>query len=148
MAARSTGEVGPVPAVAAFVCKHNRVLLIRRGRPPAAGEWALPGGRVHAGETMAEALQRELREETGLLVEISGAAMYAFDSIHRDADGGLIFHYVIIDFPARVVGGELRAGDDALQAAWFTAAELDGIVLNKRTADFLRDVAGFTVRDS
>ncbi len=97
---------------------------------------------------MAEALRRELREETGLLVEISGPAMFVFDSIHRDADGGLIFHYVIVDFPARVVGGELRAGDDALQAAWFTAAELGGVRLNKRTADFLLDVAGFTVRDS
>ena len=144
MAARGTDEANPVPAVAAFIRERDRVLLIRRGRPPAQGEWALPGGRVHAGETMAEALRRELLEETGLLVEICGPPMFVFDSIHRDAAGRLMFHYVIIDFPARVVGGSLRAGDDATQAAWFTARELEHIVLNIRTAEFLREIAGFT----
>jgi 8-oxo-dGTP diphosphatase len=101
----------------------GRLLLIRRGRPPAMGSWSVPGGRCRPEEAPAAACVREVAEETGLAVRILRWA----GRVDRDApDGGT---YVIDDFVCELVGGELRAGDDALDARWFTAAELEALDL-------------------
>ncbi|MFF0519305.1 NUDIX hydrolase [Actinomadura nitritigenes] len=106
----------------------GRLLLVRRGRPPGAGLWSVPGGRVEPGEDDAAALVRELKEETGLDV-VAGALA---GSVDRPGPGGVV--YEIHDYEARAVGGVLRAGDDAADARWVTAAELrelpltDGLV--------------------
>ncbi|MER6810430.1 NUDIX domain-containing protein [Spirillospora sp. NPDC000708] len=106
----------------------GRLLLVRRGRPPGAGLWSVPGGRVEPGEDDAAAVVRELKEETGLDV-VAGALA---GSVDRPGPGGVV--YEIHDYEARAVGGVLRAGDDAADARWVTAAELrelpltDGLV--------------------
>jgi ADP-ribose pyrophosphatase YjhB (NUDIX family) len=110
------------PVVGVGICllrndNGGEVLLARRGKPPAAGSWSLPGGAQELGETVVAAAQRELREETGLLAgELHLAA--AVDSIHYDAQGKLRFHYTIIDFAALPAGGALRRGDDVAEVRW------------------------------
>jgi 8-oxo-dGTP diphosphatase len=84
-------------------------LLIRRGKPPSEGRWSLPGGRVHPGERLADALVREMREETGLSVEVGPLVLVA--KVIEPS-----FHYVILDYACRRLGGELAAGDDAAAA--------------------------------
>lgn len=107
---------------------EGRLLLIRRGRPPGEGLWSIPGGRVEAGESDAEAVVRELVEETGLRVEPRSL----IGQVERPGPGGVT--YDILDYAAIVVGGALMAGDDASDARWATPAELrrlpmaDGLV--------------------
>src|SRR3954454_14805938 len=101
----------------------GRLLLVRRGRPPAAGSWSVPGGRCRPGEPPAVACVREVAEETGLAVTVVRRA----GRVERAApDGGV---YVIDDFVCELVGGVLRAGDDAADAGWFAPAELGELKL-------------------
>jgi 8-oxo-dGTP diphosphatase len=104
--------------------EDRRLLLIRRGRPPAQGSWSVPGGRCRPGEPPAQACVRELAEETGLDVEVLSWA----GRVERAAPGGGV--YVIDDFVCAVHGGTLRAGDDADDARWVSRAELAGLELS------------------
>lgn len=106
----------------------GRLLVVRRGRPPAKGRWSLPGGRVEAGERAADAAVREVQEETGLDVEV--VSFLGFSEVIA-AD----HHIVILDFLAAMQGGEARPGDDADAVAWVTRAELT----NRATTDGLLD---------
>jgi len=114
----------PLVGIGVVVLRNVEVLLIRRGRPPAEGEWALPGGAQKLGETAEQAARRELAEETGLSVGALHLAGHV-DSIHRDAEGRIAYHYTILDFCARYAGGEPRAGGDAAALAWANCAHLD-----------------------
>lgn len=114
----------PIVGVGAVILDGGRVLLIKRGSPPLQGSWSLPGGMVETGETMREAVEREAREETGLLVK-AGEVLEVLDRIVRDAGGRVHYHYVLIDFLCRVRGGELRAGGDAAAAEWAREDELE-----------------------
>jgi 8-oxo-dGTP diphosphatase len=109
--------VRPELCVGAVIVDAGNLLLVRRARPPAAGAWSVPGGRVEAGETMAAALTREVAEETGLVVRTGGLVGWV-ERISAD------HHFVIFDFAATVVAGQLRAGDDAAEVAW---APLSGL---------------------
>jgi 8-oxo-dGTP diphosphatase len=100
----------------------GRILLVRRGRPPFEGRWALPGGFVETGETTEEACARETLEETGLAVEVGGIAG-VYSRPDRDPRG----HTVSIVYFCRPVGGDLRGGDDAAEARWFDAAEASSL---------------------
>ena len=104
----------PVVGVGAVVFKGDEVLLVRRGKEPALGEWSLPGGAVEVGETLAEALHRELKEETGIEVEILGLSAF-LDRIFPDAEGKISYHYVLLDFLCCYSGGEPQAGSDILE---------------------------------
>jgi len=129
----------PRVAVGAVVINHHRILLVQRANPPGQGDWAVPGGVVRLGETLAEAAEREIREETGLSVK-AGAPIYTFDLIERDGNGQIMFHYVIIDLMADYKSGELCPSDDALDARWFSPEELKGIKLNEFTRKFLNQI--------
>jgi len=113
----------PLIGIGIIVLKPEAVLLVRRGRAPAAGEWSLPGGAQELGETAEEAARRELAEETGLEVGPLSLVGY-FDSIHRGADGRIRFHYTILDFGAWYTGGEPGAGSDVLELAWAAEGDL------------------------
>ncbi|MBP6964686.1 MAG: NUDIX hydrolase [Armatimonadetes bacterium] len=130
----------PVPAVAAVIAQDGRLLLIRRGAEPSRGKWSLPGGSVEWGETLTDAVRREVREETGLEIEV-GKVAGVFDIITDDEE----YHYVIVDYFARPVGGELRPGDDASDARWASAEELDSLDLTDRLRERL-DEMGFASR--
>jgi 8-oxo-dGTP diphosphatase len=113
----------PIVGVGAVVVDEDRVLLVRRGHEPLKGEWSVPGGAVEVGETLEAAVAREVREETGLDVEV-GALVDVLDRIRPAADGRTLYHYVLIDFACRPTGGLLRCGTDAIDAAWVRVADL------------------------
>ena len=102
----------------------DRILLVKRGAPPAVGKWAAPGGAIELGETAAEAVRREALEETGLEIEVGKVAGVS-DIIVPDEDtGGILYHYTLISFFATAVGGELRASSDAAEARWVSLSDL------------------------
>lgn len=115
----------PIVGVGAVIvdASAGRVVLVRRGSPPLQGEWSLPGGVVELGETLRAAAEREALEETGLIVK-AGEVLAVLDRIIPGKDGGVQYHYVLIDFLCRCEGGELRAGGDAADVRWATESEL------------------------
>jgi 8-oxo-dGTP diphosphatase len=133
----------PLVAVGAIVVRDGRVLLVRRGQPPSEGLWAIPGGRVELGETLQEAAEREIKEETGLTIRARNP-IYTFDFILRDEAGHVRFHYVIVDLLADYVSGLVQPGDDAREARWVTPGELEGLPVNRTTLEVLGKVTGFT----
>lgn len=133
----------PLVAVGAIVVRDSRVLLVRRGQPPSEGLWAIPGGRVELGETLQEAAEREIREETGLTIRARNP-IYTFDFIQRDEDGGVRFHYVIVDLLADYVSGAVQPGDDAHEARWVAPGELEELPVNRTTLEVLDKVMRFT----
>jgi ADP-ribose pyrophosphatase YjhB (NUDIX family) len=114
--------------------EEKRVLLIRRGTAPLLGEWSLPGGVLECGETLREAVAREAREETGLVVE-TDEMLGVYERLIRGDEGRVRYHYVLIDFLCRPVGGDLEAGSDAADVRWFTLAELPALNLADDTND-------------
>ncbi len=141
MSAREYPE-NPQVAVGAIVIKDGRVLLVKRSQPPSEGLWAIPGGRVELGETLKEAAEREIMEETGLTIR-AGDPVYTFDVIERDDAGRIRFHYVIVDLMADYLSGELNASDDASEARWVSPEELDGLSVSESTKEVLKDVTHF-----
>jgi ADP-ribose pyrophosphatase YjhB (NUDIX family) len=103
--------------------EQDHVLLIRRGHEPGRGLWTVPGGHVELGEALHAAVTRELHEETGLEVEV-GPQVELLERIGRDPAGAVTYHFVIIDFLVRIVGGVLAAGEDAADARFVGLAEL------------------------
>jgi 8-oxo-dGTP diphosphatase len=111
----------PLVGVGAVIVQEGRVLLVRRGSEPLKGHWTLPGGVLEVGESLIEGVVREVREETGLEVEVI-ELIELLDRIHRD-NGRVRYHYVIADYLCRVTGGELRAASDADAVRWVERAE-------------------------
>jgi 8-oxo-dGTP diphosphatase len=112
----------PIVGVGAVVWRGERLLLVRRGKPPRLGQWSLPGGAQHLGETLAAAIAREVREEAGLEVE-RVELLAAVDLVERDEAGRVRYHYTLVDFAAEAPAGDAVAGDDAVAVGWFTPAE-------------------------
>jgi len=121
----------PIVAVGAIVFdEQGRVLLVERARPPGVGLWTVPGGRLEGAETLAQAVAREVREETGLFVEVGALACV----VERFGDD---YHFVILDYLARVIGGTLAAGTDARAARFVAAEDLATLPLTDGLVDVL-----------
>ena len=132
----------PQLAVGAIVMRNHKVLLVKRGRPPGEGLWAVPGGRVKLGETLKEAVEREVREETGLIVRARNP-VYAFDLIERDEEGRIQYHYVVVDLLADYIDGQPSPDDDALEACWVTFEALRDLPASRTTTEVLRKTVDF-----
>ena len=116
----------PILAVSAAIVRAGQVLLVRRARSPAQGLFSLPGGVVESGETLTQALIREVREETSLVIEPVGLAGFR-ETIGRDPDGRVERHFVILPFAARWLAGEVTLNEELSEARWLDPAELTGL---------------------
>lgn len=149
----------PVAAVAAVMVQDGKLLLIKRGVEPSRGKWSVPGGRVEFGETLIEAVKREVREETGLEIEVGplagvydlvvqGSRFQAQGSTDQEQTGPevthhsslITHHYVIVDYYATVVGGVLTPGDDAADARWVPLEELANYDLTEHLRERLEEM--------
>ena len=139
---RSEYPNSPQLAVGALVFRENRVLLVKRNQPPGKGLWAIPGGRLKLGETLKEAAEREVREETGVIIR-AGNPVYTFDLIERDDQGRIRFHYVIVDLLADYISGNPHPRSDACEARWIGPRELDKLPVTKSTRAFLKEKIKF-----
>lgn len=126
----------PMVGVGAVVLRAGQVLLERRGQPPAQGSWSLPGGLVDVGERLEEAVRREVREECAIEVEV-GPLLGVFEPIVLDPDGRIRYHYVVLDYLARYVSGDLAIGDDAAELRWVAFSELEEYLLLPATRDMI-----------
>ncbi len=127
----------PLVGVAGIVRRGDRVLLIRRGKPPGEGEWNLPGGLVEIGETLKEAVAREVAEETGLKVTV-GPLVAVGDRIIRDTAGRVQYHYVLVDYLCDVTEGTLVPASDAADARWVAFDEIHEMDLPEPVYEVLK----------
>jgi 8-oxo-dGTP diphosphatase len=126
----------PLVGVGAIIIEGDRVLLVKRAHPPIQGQWSIPGGVLEVGEMVREAAVREAREETGLIVE-PGELLGVYDRILRDPEQRVQYHYVLIDFLCRPLGGELLAASDAAEVRWFGREELPALRLAEDTLEVI-----------
>lgn len=122
----------PMVGVGAVIVGPAGVLLIKRGKPPNAGSWSLPGGAQKLGESIETCAHREVLEETGLTISIIGL-IDVVDSIRSDENNLIRYHYTLIDFAATVLGGNLQAGGDAAGVCWFGRKDITALDLWSET---------------
>ena len=123
-------------SVGAVILEGEHVLLIKRAHEPLMGTWSLPGGVVEVGETLAEALRREVLEETGFEIHV-GPLIEALDRVHRGPDERVEYHFVILDYLCRVEGGRLGHSSDAADARWVGVDELGRYQLTEKIASVI-----------
>ena len=114
----------PIVGVGALILRDGKLLLVKRGSQPGQGKWSIPGGLVELGENVQDAMMRETKEEVNLEVE-PVKLMDVFDSITRDGQGRVQYHFVVINFLVRVVGGGLKTASDILEARWVPIDEVE-----------------------
>ena len=127
----------PLVGIGAIIIDKSRVLLVKRAHPPLQDQWSIPGGVLEVGELVRDAAIREAREETGLIIEPTDL-LGVYDRVLRNAEQLVQYHYVLIDFLCRRVGGELQAASDAAEVRWFTREELPDLNLAEDTLDVIR----------
>jgi len=135
----------PLIGVGALIVENSRVVLIKRGKAPLLGEWSIPGGMLELGETLRQGAEREAVEETGLVVRAT-ELLGVFDRVVPDAEGKIVYHYVLIDFLCERISAELHAGADAADAKWFTPEEVAMLPLAEDTAEVIRAALTKAVR--
>ncbi len=127
----------PIIGVGAVIVDGDSVLLVRRDTEPLKGEWSVPGGMLELGEKLRDGIRREVREETGLVVE-PGEVLDVFDSIFADKDGRTEYHYVLIDYLCQPISGDAMAGTDVSEVKWVSQEELPGMGLRSSTEEVVR----------
>jgi 8-oxo-dGTP diphosphatase len=115
----------PVVGVGAIIIEEGNILLEQRGNEPAKGQWTIPGGVVEVGENLESAVVRETKEETGLVVEVQGL-IDVVDQVHLDCQGRIEYHFVIIDYAAKVKVGQVKAASDAKDVQWVPISKVEG----------------------
>ena len=135
----------PWVGVGVIVVRDGRVLLVRRGREPGRGMWALPGGMVDLGETMRQAAAREALEETGLRVEV-GDVYWVADAVVRDQDGRVRYHNAIVDFLATAPEGEPACADDAMDVRWVGPDDVQALALTPSMWPLMEKLFGRSYR--
>jgi 8-oxo-dGTP diphosphatase len=149
MTTTPTGKEGrrypdrPIVGVLAVVVRGDRVLVVRRANPPMPGRWGFPGGVLELGETVAQGAMRELAEETGVEAE-AGGPLTVIDTIDRDPEGRIRYHYTLVAVVGHWRSGEGVAGDDADKVAWLTRAEI--VAQNLPTAPALLPLIDLALR--
>jgi len=128
----------PLVGAGAVVHRRGKVLLVKRRFPPNQGKWALPGGLVELGEEVEDAAAREVREETGLKVEVEGLLDVQTD-LHRDAEGRLEYHYILVDYLASPVGGRTRLNQESSDFGWFSEKQSRHLKTTRGTKVVLRN---------
>jgi 8-oxo-dGTP diphosphatase len=126
----------PILAVSAAIIRDGSVLIVRRARPPAGGLYTLPGGGVEVGESLVEAVAREVLEETALTVTPVALAGYR-EAIVRDGDGRIERHFVILPFAARWIAGKPVLNEELSEAAWRLPTELAGLETTQGLAEII-----------
>jgi 8-oxo-dGTP diphosphatase len=122
----------PLVGVGAIILRRDRILMAQRGKEPLKGWWSLPGGALEIGESLKDAVCREVREETGLEIRPLGV-FEIFERIIRDAGGAPEYHYVLIDYLCRITGGTLCAGDDVCRVEWVRRRDLASLLITEGT---------------
>lgn len=130
----------PIIGVGGILFQQDRVLLVRRGREPGLGQWSIPGGVVNTGETLKEAVVREVFEETHLEVEVLALAK-VLERIFRDPEGRVAYHYVLVDFLCRCRGGELKSDSDAQDARFVPLKDLPSYEVAAVTLEVIQQAA-------
>ena len=120
----------PIVGVGAVIIENKKILMVRRATEPLKGEWSLPGGVVELGETLADAVKREVREETGFKIEVDEVTA-VLDRIFPDHSGKTEYHYVLIDYLCRPIGGMLPLADARLGLAWYFASWSNSAALSR-----------------
>ena len=122
----------PRIGVGALVFHDDQFLLVKRGQEPQKGMWTVPGGLIELGEKIEDALSRELKEECGVTVrDITFLSQFEF--IENDNEGRVRYHYVVLEFFADYLSGQLCAGDDCVQALWFDHVDVDDLAISEST---------------
>jgi 8-oxo-dGTP diphosphatase len=134
----------PIVGVGVIIEKEGEYLLIRRAADPDKGKWSVPGGLVEIGERVKDAAVREALEETRLHVEIV-ERLGVVDKIVRDEEGKVKYHFIIVQFLAKILGGEVRAMDDALEARWVRLSELPSYEITASLREFLKEIGLYPV---
>ena len=129
----------PRPTAGVVCLRGREVLLIKRGNPPRQGQWSLPGGRIEWGETTEAAALRELTEETGVTAELLGLVDVVDGVMTSRETGEVTRHFIMIDYAARWLSGEVVAGDDAADARFFDLDEALAIVEWEETRRVIRE---------
>ncbi len=122
----------PLIGVGALIFDEGRILLAERGKEPLKGLWSLPGGLLELGESLEDAVRREVCEETGLEVRPAGV-LEIFERIMRDANGATEYHYVLLDYVCRITGGALQAGSDVSAVRWASLEQLGSLRITEGT---------------
>ena len=129
----------PMVGVGGIVLNEGKVLLVRRGKQPGYGKWSIPGGMVELGETLSEAIKREVLEECGIEIELADVVA-VLERVIRGEDERVRYHYVLVDFLGHWKGGDLQPASDILEARWGDPAEMETLEMTERTQKVVYEV--------
>ena len=134
----------PLIGVGAVIIKEGKILLVKRAFAPGEGKWSIPGGLVELGEKLSDACERETEEETGLKVKVL-ELINVFDMIDKDDQGRVQYHYVLVDFLAKPVGGAEKMSAEATEMKWVTHQEAKSLDMTKTARKAIEELFGGSV---